>query len=858
MKEIYDWVPWFRELAKNISEGGKEYLIERAKKVEWGENPALLRFGDEGIDPFSFFYFLASKARFKQNTRIFDSVAHVFKIETALMDMANEDYCIFPTPPQNWLFHDRSNFSPDLLWRLFTYAAEENPDTNPLAFKNVMGISNVAIVKLSQTLFLINPNYFQPVDNLTDDLSDALDLRRPTELQRQINESGGFEEYRVFLQKLSDAFPRCEPYEINMFLDLQKPKVKNRIRVSDRFYQVSTFVDNPAHDDYWENRDDSFKENYWVYTGDQFPKLTEPKPGDIMLVRTGIQKGRAIGVVYKNDYAEHGRWTDNGRIHVLWINKSECELPEGNVRQQSGFSQTHTRGVYSLFEKTDGYRNSIDLIETLRDGSIENETEPDPATITQMGQDPRIHPLNQILYGPPGTSKTWHTVNHALAIIDNKPLVQLEKESEEVRKGKLRRFNELKKNGQIDMVTFHQNYNYEDFIEGIRPVLAGDGEGRVEYELSEGVFRQISERAEENVRRSGQTEGESWDIDELLQAFAKSIDDKLVSDEPIDLFPPDRKRVTRIVKVNWSRDGIFKSVNAGTEKSWRYLTRDVIKEYYIPFYSGEIRSEKVIRPTRKSKQTQHSHAHYYYALFEKIREFHDEEWQPDEHGDIEPQNHVLIIDEINRGNIAKIFGELITLIEDSKRTGGNDPATVTLPYSKEEFGVPDNLYIIGTMNTADRSIALLDTALRRRFHFVEMMPDPKLVPEDIHGVNCQKLLEAMNNRIRFLLDREHQIGHTYLMNVKSIDSLASTFKNKIVPLLQEYFYDNWEKIDLVLNRNGFIRKITIESGLFKESDLIDDQSESYELAPARDDRWRDPESYRAIYEQAKSGSEQGS
>ena len=272
----------------------------------------------------------------------------------------------------------------------------------------------------------------------------------------------------------------------------------------------------------------------------------------------------------------------------------------------------------------------------------------------------------------------------------------------------------------------------------------------------------------------------------------------------------------------------------------------------------EIKSEADIKPTRKSKQTQHAWAHYYFALFQKINEFQDNEWQPDKAVPVKKQNYVLIIDEINRGNIAKIFGELITLIEDSKRTGGDDAATVTLPYSKEEFGVPDNLYIIGTMNTADRSIALLDTALRRRFDFIEMMPDPELVPKDVGGVDCQKLLEAMNKRIRFLLDREHQIGHTYFMNVKSIDSLASTFKNKIVPLLQEYFYDNWEKIELVLKRNGFIEKRDIPEDLRAEDQLIDVEKKVYEVLAADDDKWHDPESYRAIYEQAKSATEQGS
>ena len=208
---------------------------------------------------------------------------------------------------------------------------------------------------------------------------------------------------------------------------------------------------------------------------------------------------------------------------------------------------------------------------------------------------------------------------------------------------------------------------------------------------------------------------------------------------------------------------------------------------------------------------------------------------------------------------------MITLIEESKRIGRHDETTATLPYSKDVFGVPDNLYIIGTMNTADRSIALLDTALRRRFDFVEMMPDPTLVPDDIDGVNCQELLEAMNKRIRFLLDREHQIGHTYLMNVKNMDSLATTFKNKTVPLMQEYFYDNWEKIRMVLNDNGFIVRDNESERLrndllkkFPENDsigsrgLIDEQSKIYELLSFGDDKkWKDKKSYIDIYDNDK-------
>lgn len=210
--------------------------------------------------------------------------------------------------------------------------------------------------------------------------------------------------------------------------------------------------------------------------------------------------------------------------------------------------------------------------------------------------------------------------------------------------------------------------------------------------------------------------------------------------------------------------------------------------------------------------------------------------------------YAIFIDEINRGNISKIFGELITLIEPSKRLGADDEIMVELPYSKEKFGVPSNLYIIGTMNTADRSIALMDTALRRRFEFVEMMPEyDNLNKINIEGINIGEMLKTINDRIEYLYDRDHTIGHAYFMGVTDIKTLANVFKNKILPLLQEYFYDDWEKIRLVLGDSQFIKEKKPANALFKSgTDYIDDKI-LYEIDK---EAFYNEQNYLKIYSQA--------
>jgi len=189
------------------------------------------------------------------------------------------------------------------------------------------------------------------------------------------------------------------------------------------------------------------------------------------------------------------------------------------------------------------------------------------------------------------------------------------------------------------------------------------------------------------------------------------------------------------------------------------------------------------------------------------------------------QNFVLIVDEINRGNVSQIFGELITLIEEDKRLGNKEEIQLKLPYSKELFGVPANLHIIGTMNTADRSVEALDTALRRRFSFTEMLPSPETITNSsksggiIEGMNLEHLLKTINERIEILVDRDHTIGHAFFMNTNSLKDLKAVIADKIIPLLQEYFYGDYHKMELVLG-NGFFKKKSVEKVAFAvETDL---------------------------------------
>lgn len=422
--------------------------------------------------------------------------------------------------------------------------------------------------------------------------------------------------------------------------------------------------------------------------------------------------------------------------------------------------------------------------------------------------------LNQILYGSPGTGKTYNTINKAIEIIDS-DFYQQNKDNREALK---ERFEEYKKSGQIEFITFHQSFSYEEFVEGIKAKSTDNG---LEYKIESGIFKKLSKVAKENFENSKKTNLELLKEKTLKQKIEIFLNDALENGSE---FVKTKGGKFRIIELSQDEITIFTEDSNYSDKK---LSIPIDEFYKILESNLELKTSRQMAKDVFGINNQRQRDTYYFAMSKKFYETKIESIENIQNEEL-LKNYILIIDEINRGNISKIFGELITLIEPSKRVGADEEIRLKLPYSQELFGVPSNLYIIGTMNTADRSIALMDTALRRRFHFEEMMPNSSLLENlVVDGIKIDNLLETINKRVEYLYDRDHTIGHAYFMSLENLETkedkkaeLENIFRNKIIPLLQEYFYDDWEKVRLVLG-DGFVEKIEVKSDIFDE-ELIKD------------------------------------
>lgn len=403
-------------------------------------------------------------------------------------------------------------------------------------------------------------------------------------------------------------------------------------------------------------------------------------------------------------------------------------------------------------------------------------------------------------------------------------------------------FDYYKTQGQIAFITFHQSFSYEEFVEGIKPTFVSDENDNenvvsknMVYEVQDGIFKELCNKALKNYEDSQKEQEqviEELDTEYLLESFISHIEEN--QDIICDGFKFIRIGEGRAVKI-YGTDKRWILLQKPENKTGKWLGFGAILKYYNEYKKDnniQIPSPQI----NKYPNGIHTDNNLYVKFFKELQKFEEDYYKKPNFEDVsnELKPYILIIDEINRGNISKILGELITLIEPSKRIGNDEALSVNLPYSQDEFGVPKNLYIIGTMNTADRSIALLDTALRRRFEFVELMPDFSKLSKDCESVNLQKLLESINNRIEFLLDREHTIGHAYFINAKTLEDLKTIFAKKIIPLLQEYFYDDYSKINAVLNDNKMIESKSMKNlGVNLSDDFVDSEKRIYKITDSK-------------------------
>ena len=447
------------------------------------------------------------------------------------------------------------------------------------------------------------------------------------------------------------------------------------------------------------------------------------------------------------------------------------------------------------------------------------------------------HPLNTILYGPPGTGKTYATFQRCVEICDSTVGGKTPEAIHE-------RYRKLVEGGRVEFVTFHQSYGYEEFVEGLRPETEGDG-GGFRLRVRDGVLKRIAKRA----RRVPEIDVKGRQFYKVSlgsvhgQIFRECMEDGCVrfdwlneqdwSDPRYDesgflfagakrLVPDVTCRSLQMISASQFRcqmkQGDIVVVPEG-ESKYRAVG-EVVGDYQYDPSGAPPRwaHRRAVRWHWKAEGQGRPVTEFKHHPFARHRVHTLGPHSPDillQHLQQDPQRqpYVLVIDEINRANIAKVLGELITLLEEDKREGAENELAVTLPHSNERFTLPPNLHVLGTMNTADRSIALLDTALRRRFVFEEITPEPALLAKagESAGVNLPAILRAMNDRLEWLVGRDHLIGHAWFLKANSREAVDEVMRHKVIPLIAEYFYDEWEKVRAVLGgTDAFVQGEVLE------------------------------------------------
>ena len=802
--EKYTWIPVFQEIAQKLLDfrSKQSQLVDILLNagVDIGEDTQADGVKEvlAEIDPFTF---LALGIKGGDEKR----QGHLRKILDQMeigIDVPKDFFGVPSVQSQSaWLFSykkDRNEADIPLLWDLFEQALDSAVDVD--TFNKALQIRKVGFTKLTQYLFYFFPDDFLPVDSVTKPYLSASGLTLPEE---------NWASYASFMGKVKET-------------------------IGGRFYDVS--FDAWKSGQYSQKEAVSYLTNRYGVSGETI---------HIVAFRNSIGKELAVDPKLTTVVKVFMELDPSG-IFSFGVKHYEKNKTRHNHLKNNAPNLAYGNDAYLV---TVSSAKELDILcnwydENNTNYCIENDSG------VEMTKDRKDLKLNRILYGPPGTGKTYSTVRHALEILGEKD-------------SGIEGIQQLKDKfpGQVEFVTFHQSFSYEDFVEGLK---ASSLDGRISYNVEPGIFKTICN----NASSKGTFDSSTQKIDSNTVIWKMSLGNSQTKDA-ITFFEEalendclvlgwggmtdfsackDKADVLNICEEGGSfvaefifgmKEGDIVIISDGNHKfkaiakvmgPYRYdAGSDLPQKREVEWLQVFSESRPVLEISGKN---------FTQSTINKPKHINNkflEEYLSNPDAIINDKPYVLIIDEINRGNISRIFGELITLIEPTKRDDGQESISIQLPYSKKSFSVPNNLYIIGTMNTSDRSLALMDTALRRRFDFIEMTPNYDLLLDDLDGIDLQEMLRIMNQRIEVLYDREHMIGHSFLMNLESLEDLKHAFVNKILPLLEEYFYDDWQKIKLVLadSEDIFYEKIPFETNLFGSMGNEVEQTESYRRATSK-------------------------
>ena len=748
------------------------------------------------IDPFTF-YSSFNRGLTKENR---SKILAYFKAKLQLQSDVPTDFDGVPVVSNQaaWFFAYQSERKPEDIPSLWTLAesvvAKPPEELDPKLFERCLQILSVGPAKLTMGMFWLNPKHYIACDANNRELfernginSEIKNLSMYQQLIKEVHE------------KLGTDYPQISSNAVNSPKEVDKQYWAGGFRWGDDS-QLERFIqDNVWQIGYSKTDAKPAAKKTWDY-------FANVNVGDEFAIK-GLGGRNDLRVHYIGEVI--GK-TDDGVLKLQKINR-----PLYRDKAPKGLSGT------TWFDTLVPIK-SQELIGVIFHGEhLASESEKQSNATVDIASS-----VNVILYGPPGTGKTYGTIERSVKVIA--PGFSGDHAAHK------RKFDEMRRDGRVEFITFHQSYSYEDFIEGIRPVVdVSEEDGSPRYECRPGAFKRLACNALFDCLETAEAAKQLVPFDVLWKALLSQIDS-----DPEAKYPGLSEKTSYQLTV--TPKGNLEGINVISDK--RFLcSRKILEQVF----NAKRSQDSVTVSDVMEVVARGCHSQLVAAVFNELRRVEKSQFagkaQVQQHTvyseeekaeavqryladgeksgyQLKPESqwnqYVLVIDEINRGNISKILGELITLIEPDKRlrTGDNqNTLVVTLPYSGERFAVPANLHVLATMNTADKSIALVDVALRRRFDFKELAVDLS-VCKHLTGV-MRSALQELNRRIVLRKDRDHQIGHAYFVSVADDATFNQRFRSQIIPLLQEYFYNDWEGLRYILGENStaeglFIRKVS--------------------------------------------------